>query len=164
MEKLFAGIEKESGPARRVRPKFSLSSWVAEKYAALSPRTLTWATAAAAMVIVVQAGVLGSLYVGEDAPGYRGIDVGPYGTASKAPVSDATSGAFAFIGFVPSATSGDITSFLATNNLAVVDGPRAGGLYRVRIAPTALSKDDAAAAVARLRENRTIVSFVAPTE
>src|SRR5215216_520819 len=162
MEKLLAGIEKESGPARRRRPAFSLSAWIAEKLSALSPRTLTWATAAAAMVIVVQAGLLGSLYIGEEAPGYRGVDIGT-GTP-KSPVTDPTVGTYAFVGFVPSASSGDITNFLAANNMAVVDGPRAGGLYRVRIAPAPLNKDAVNTLTSRLRENRTIVSMVLPAD
>lgn len=166
MEKLIAGIEAESGKesprARQSRSAFSLSTWVAETFSALSPRTLTFATAAAALVIMVQAGLLGSLYLGEE---FGGAGSGPYGTASKPPVSNpAAAGTFAIIGFVPSATSGDITTFLAGNNMAVVDGPRAGGLYRVRIAPGVLSKDEANALVEGLRENRTIVSMVLPAE
>ena len=160
MEKLMAGIEKESGPARQSRRAFSLSTWVAETFSGLSPRTLTWATAAAALLIVVQAGILGSLYLGGGMPGSGGA----YQTASKPPVSESAAGTFVLISFAPTATASDISGFLTANNLAVVDGPRAGGLYRVRIASTALSKDDANTIMGRLRENRGIVGMVLPSE
>jgi hypothetical protein len=160
IEKLMADIEKESGPARQTGPAFSLSTWVAETFSALSPRTLTWATAAAALLIVVQAGILGSLYLGGGMPGSRG----GYQTASKSPVSESVAGTFVLISFAPTATASDISGFLTANNLAVVDGPRAGGLYRVRIASTALSKDDANTVMGRLRENRGIVGMVLPSE
>jgi len=165
MERLLAGIERESGPAKKTASRLSLSAWISEKMAAFSPRTLSYAAAAAAVIIVAQAGVLTSLYVGDRDPlEYRSVDIGPYGTATQPAATDLAIGSFAFIGFVPQATAADVTSFLAANNVVLVDGPRAGGLYRVRLAPKALSKDEVNALTARLRANRSVVSFVAPAE
>jgi hypothetical protein len=163
MEKLMTAIEKESGAVGQSRAAFSLRTWITEKFSALSPRTLAWAAAAAAVVILMQAALLGSLYLGE-ATSEDSAAAGPYGTASKSPAGSPAAGTFVFIGFVPSATSVGIISFLTANNMTVVDGPRAGGLYRVRVAPKALSKAEANALLGRLQENRTIISMVLPAD
>lgn len=156
-DKLMAGIEAESGPARPAQRAFSLGEWLAEKLALVSPRTLTLASAAAAVAILLQAGIIATLYLG--ANGMRGA----YETASKHPTTDLGAGSFALVGFKPDATSAAITDFLQANKLAIVDGPRAGGLYRVRLAPAALPEDEAAQVLARLRAGG-IVRFAAPTE
>jgi hypothetical protein len=156
-EKLMAGIEAEAGPVRQSTRSLAFSEWLSEKLALLSPRTLTLASAAAAIAILLQAGIIAKLYTGANGT------PGAYETASKHPTTDLGAGSFALVGFKPEATSGDITDFLQANKLAIVDGPRAGGLYRVRLAPEALSKEAATAAVGKLREGG-IVRFVAPTE
>src|SRR4051794_41756368 len=60
MERLLAGIEAESGPARAPRRSFSLASWISEQIARLSPPTPAWAATPAAPAIALPAGLLGS--------------------------------------------------------------------------------------------------------
>lgn len=160
MDRLMTGIEAESGPARA--PRFSLGAWLSETFAAASPRKLAWAGSAAAVIIALQAGLIGSLVLGDRDAG-TGAPRGGFETASR-PATDATSGSFALIGFAPQATAADITRFLEANHLAVVDGPRAGGLYRVRIATAPLAKDEATKITARLAGESGIVRFIAPTQ
>lgn len=160
MERLLAGIEAESGPARQSR--FSFGTWLSEKLAELSPRKLAYAATAATMLIAVQAGVLGSMFLGEQDVGYRGID--PHQTASKTPTAELGAGTFALAGFAPQATSADITRFLEMNQLVVVDGPRPGGLYRLRIWVTPLPKDEATRITTRLGSESGIIRFIAPTD
>jgi hypothetical protein len=157
MEKLLAGIEAESGPAKAAAPRFSLMGFVSERFAALSPRTLAYSAIGAAVAIALQAGLLASMYVGE-----RGA--GGYQTASRPPVTASVPGSYALISFNPAASTADVTTFLTNNKLTVVDGPRAGGMYRVRVAATALPKDQVADIVAKLQAQGAIVRFVAPTE
>jgi hypothetical protein len=162
MNKLMAGIEKESGPAKQVTPRFSLGAWLSEKFGGFSARTLAYAGTAAVVIIVAQAGLIGALYK-TDGGGdiiYRGID--PYGTASKEPQGNLAVGTFVFIGFVPAATTGDVTRFLENNKLVLVDGPRPGQLYRVRVSPDAMSKEQVDDLAKRLKENRGVVSMVLP--
>jgi hypothetical protein len=157
MEKLRAGIEAESGPARATKPRFSFANFVSERFAALSPRTLAYSAIGAAVAIALQAGLLASMYVGE-----RGS--AGYQTASRPPASATVPGSYALISFNPAASTADVTTFLTTNKLSVVDGPRAGGLYRVRVAAAALPKDQVAEIIAKLQAQGAIVRFVAPTE
>jgi hypothetical protein len=163
MNKLMAGIEKESGPAKQVTPRFSLGAWMSEKFGGFSPRALAYAGTAAAVIIVAQAGLIGSMYVSDgDTGGYRGIEVGPYGTSSKESQGNLAVGTFVFIGFVSSATNGDVTSFLQNNKLVLVDGPLPAKLYKVRVSANAMSKDQVDALANRLKESRGVVSVVLP--
>jgi hypothetical protein len=160
MERLMAGIEAERGPARQARMSFSFGTWLAEQLSAFAPRKLAYAATAAVALIAIQAGMLGSLYMADRDDGFRSIGPGttrPYDTASK---SDPT-GSFALVGFNPQATAADITKFLELNQLAVVDGPRQDGLYRVRISPVQVPGDEANQIVARLAREGGVVRFIA---
>jgi len=159
MEKLMAGIEAESGPARQTVARFSLAIWLAERLTAFTPRTLAYGAAAAAIAIVLQFGLLTGIAVN------RAVGPGTFETASgPAVTTPAGVGTFALIGFAPDVAAGQLSAFLEQNNLSIVEGPRAGGLYRVRIAEKPLSKAEADAAIAKLRENTSVVMFIAPSE
>jgi hypothetical protein len=162
MERLFAGIEAERGPERQPRMAAAFSTWLTEQLAGLSPHKLAYAATAAVAVIAIQAGLLGGLYMADRDDGFRGIGGSsttrpPYDAATK---SDPT-GSFALIGFNPQATAADVTKFLEMNQLLVVDGPRTGGLYRVRISPAPVPKDEVGEITARLAREGGIVRFIA---
>ena len=168
MDRLMAGIEADKRPAaasaiagKAPRASFSLGRWISES---LSPRTLGWAATAAVLAITLQAGMLANLYTGGfDEGGTRGIDLPRTSGNASAPVAPAA-GSFALLSFTPQATMAQITSFLGANQLTMVDGPRAGGFYRVRVAPTTLPKDDVARITARLRSQDGLVRFAEPSE
>lgn len=128
MEKLFAAIDAEGAPARSHR-SVSFGVRISEFFASLTPRTLAWSAAAAAVAIVLQAGILTGLLVNEQA--------GPatFKTAShQARETVSAPAPEAVIRFAPAASAATITKFLQTYNATVIDGPRAGGLFRIRIA------------------------------
>jgi len=130
---LFAKIDAE--PARHAAASFNPGARIREFFASLSPRTLAWSAAAAALAIVLQAAVIGDMALKENSAG------GGYETASS-PRTAADDGTYAVIRFRPQAGAGDITKFLETNKLSIAGGPSAGGLYRVRIAANKLPKAD----------------------
>jgi len=158
MEKLFAGIEAE--PKRRQRRSFDLAAFIGERLTLFSPRTLAWSATAAVLAIVLQAGLLAGLYLGE--PGSEAP--GAFRTASAPTRSFAPAGSYALIGFTAQASAADVTKFLETHKAAIVDGPKPGGLYRIRVAQAALPKNDLAAIVKQMQDDSKIVRFVAPTE
>jgi hypothetical protein len=133
-------------PVRRPAPSPSLSERLAEFLAALSPRTLAWSATAAALVIALQAGLLA---------GYVVQDRGGFGTASTQ-ANVTTDGTYALIRFQPQATAGDIATFLEANKLSIVGGPSGGQLYRVRLAPTKLAKDDLARLIGTLQSDKVV--------
>ena len=153
MEKLFAKIDAE--PARNATVSLNLGARVAEFFASLSPRTLAWSASIAAIAILLQAGLIASVLIKEKS-------AGGYQTAS-APSTDPGVGAFTLIRFAPQATQDDVTKFLEANKLSIAAGPMTGGLYKVRVAVTALPKAELAEIVKKLQENK-LVTFIATTE
>ena len=65
MQKLMADIEADASTARRTRSSFNLGEWLSEKLSSFSPRTLAWSASAAALAIVLQAGLLAGMFVNE---------------------------------------------------------------------------------------------------
>ena len=153
MEKLFDKIDAE--PARRAAMSLGFTTRVTEFFASFSPRTLAYAGSAAAIAILLQAGIIATVLVKE-------TKTGGYQTAS-APSTDPGIGAFTLIRFAPQATQDDVTKFLESNKLSIASGPMAGGLYKVRVSMTTLPKNDLSALVKKLQENK-IVGFIATTE
>jgi hypothetical protein len=156
MQKLMAGIEAE-GNAQRTPARFSLATWMAERLTVFTPRTLAYAATAAMLAIVVQFGALTGVAV-NTAMKPSG---GGYETASG-PATQVRPGSYALIGFAPDAQIGQINGFLEKHRLTVVEGPRPGGLYRVRIADAPLSKPDAEQAISRLTADSGLIRMVLP--
>ncbi len=107
------------------------------------------------LAILVQAGFIAGVMLNE-------TTTGGYQTAS-APTTAPDAGTFTLIRFAPQASSDDVTKFLEANKLAIVGGPMAGGLYKVRVAVTGIPKGELAEIVKKLQENKA-VSFIATTE
>jgi hypothetical protein len=152
---LFAKID--ALPARRLALSAASPTFaerIAELFAALSPRTLAWSASAAALVIVLQAGVIAGIMFKESGANY--------GTSSVPPTT-ASDGAYVLIRFQPQASATDIASFLAANKLSIVEGPLGGGLYRVRASASKLAKPELAGIVKKLQDNK-VIGFIAASE
>ena len=153
LEKLFAKIDAE--PTRKPVTTFNLGARVTAFFAGLAPRTLAFAGGAAVFAILLQAGIIASVVIKESSR--------PAGfVTASAPSTDPGIGAFTLIRFAPQATQDDVTKFLEDNKLSIVAGPMAGGLYKVRVAVTGLPKEELAAIVKKLQDNKA-VGFIAPT-
>ena len=153
VETLFAKID--ALPARRQLQSSSFGERVAEFLASLSPRTLAWSAAAAALAIALQAGLLADLMIKERI-------AGGYDTAS-APANAQSEGAYVLIRFKPQTTAADIANFLDSNKFSIVAGPSVGQLFRVRVAPNKLTKDDLMRVVTTLQGDK-VVDFIALTD
>src|SRR6185437_11494975 len=69
LEKLFASID--AVPARGPAASFNIGSRVSEFFASLSPRALAWSASAAAVAILLQAGLLVDVMLRETNRGYE---------------------------------------------------------------------------------------------
>jgi hypothetical protein len=156
MAALLAKIDAE--PARAPALSSRLGARLREFFADLSPRTLAWSASAAALAILLQAGVIAGIMLKE----HGAAGLGNYQTASVPP-SAGGEGSYALIRFQPQADAAAIDNFLETNNLSIAGGPSAGGLYRVRLAAKKLPQTDLADIVKKLQEDK-VVGFIAATE
>lgn len=117
----------------------------------LAPRQLAYAGTAAALAIAVQAASIGSILSNQPpAVGYQTAS-GPQAALGK--------GTFALIAFQQAAPQGTLTAFLASNGFVIVDGPKPGGMYRVRISEMALSQAELDTALGKLKARADLVSF-----
>jgi anti-sigma factor RsiW len=147
LDKLFAAIEAD--PKRPSRATFGAG--IGRLFAALSPQALAWSAALAALVIVLQAGLIATMLTGQ-----RGAI---FGTASAPAPAASAGGSHVLVRFAPDASVADITRFLEANKASVIDGPKPGGLYRLSV--TAAGKDDLAGVVATMQASK-VIGFVAP--
>ena len=146
MDALFKKIDAE--PKRTPRVSLNLAQRAAEFFASLSPRTLAWSATGAAIAIMLQAGLLAGLVLNKEAA------PGGYQTAS-APRA-AAGGSFVMVRFASQTSSADITAFLQANNLAIVNGPIAGGLYRLRVSETKMPKEQLAERARQLQQDKRV--------
>lgn len=112
-----------------------------------------WVAAAAAAIILVQAVTLGALLVNREET---------YQTASGEP-SAATDGTFALVRFSDTASVKAVGDLLAELNVVIIDGPKPGGLYRVRLGPKDLSAAERDRKLAELRARPTVIVLVMPS-
>ena len=152
MEKLFAAIEAEGSkaPARR---SFDFAGRISEFMAGFAPRKLAWAASAAVFAIVAQAAVLTTVAI-------KDPNVAVYEPASFRSIDDAQ----VVIRFVPHATVGDITKFLDAHHAVVVDGPKRGSLYSLRLPTASADKPEMTKLVQRMQAESKIVEFIATRE
>ena len=157
MQNLFAKIDAE--PARQPRVSFNAVAWFAGIVASLTPRTMAYATGAAAVAILLQAGVLTSLIMQN--PNIYGVSSVPQGEENTRSV-DLGSSAHVLIRFNPQASVADISKFLAEHNASIAGGPAAGsGLFRLKVAEKPVSQAELAAIVKRMQGN-PVVGFTVP--
>jgi anti-sigma-K factor RskA len=149
LDRLMASIDAEAGAARRRSSFGAFASRFGNWIAALSPRTL----AAAAAVAVLAIGLQGALLVGTFTSSQDGVSTG----------AQNGHGTFAMVRFARQASSAEITRFLESYQATLVDGPKPGGLYRVKLAVTNVAKEELAHIVARMRRER-VVEFASASD
>jgi anti-sigma factor RsiW len=152
--RFFAALEAE--PARTTPRALAkdVFAWIGERLQSLAPRQMAYAGTAAALLLLAQAGYIGVLLRGQSGEIYR-----------QASVEAATGeGSFAMLAFMPEAKAVDVSRLLEAVRAVVVDGPRAGGFFKVRIGAKDMPKADRDAVLARIAAEKTIVRFVAPSQ
>ena len=75
--------------------------------------------------------------------------------------SASTEDAVVAVRFGQNASLADITKFLNAYKASLVDGPRPGGLYKLRIANTTLSPNEIAKLVGRMAQEKVVEFAVA---
>ncbi len=147
MQQLFAKIDAE--PARAPKASFSLGAWLTDFVSSFQPRTLAYGATAAALAIVLQAGILAGVFVKESGPGF---------TAASLTVDDDS--AFVAVRFKPEASFADISQFLTDNKAVIVGGPLSGGLFKLRLSERSLPETELSAIVKKISES-PVVGFAA---
>lgn len=148
MEKLFAKIDQE--PVRKPAVSFNLGAWLTDFVSSFQPRTLAYGASAAALAIVLQAGILAGVFVKQ----------GGQGGFTTVSLPQTEEGAYVAVRFNPQASAADITKFLADNKATMVGGPIADGMFKLRVSGGALSEQELSAVVKKFAAN-PVVGFAA---
>lgn len=148
MDRLMAAIDAETTAARKRNSTRAIAGQFAALIAGFSPRTLAFAASFAVAAIALQAFLLVSMATKPQTP---------FETASLNPTVTGH-GTFAMVRFAREASAGEITHFLEEYQATLVDGPKPGGFYRVRIAVKSLAKEELARIVSRMRQERVVES------
>jgi hypothetical protein len=165
METLFRAIDQDRKEDRKVVRRAAASPSLGARIAEFfSPRAMAWTAAAAVVVVMLQAGVIARMALQEPDGGAKSYETASFETAS-APVTRGMSiGSYALVRFAPQASMADVNKFLDGRNAAIVDGPKPGGIYRVRVAEGSVSRAELGRLVKEMEAAKAIVSFAAPTE
>ncbi|MBI4274219.1 MAG: hypothetical protein HY659_05935 [Rhizobiales bacterium] len=147
LDRLFKKIDAEAPRTRRV--SLDLTARITTFIAGFSPRTLAFSAAAAALAIMLQAGVITGVLIKD-----RGTQ--GYETASQGPAQTAADGVFVRVRFNPQASAADINRFLETNKASIVGGPTESGLFRVKVAVTGLPKSEITRLVKQMQDDKTV--------
>ncbi|MGA8496271.1 MAG: hypothetical protein WB764_12380 [Xanthobacteraceae bacterium] len=146
MDRLMAAIDAETTAARKRNSARAVAGQFAAIIAGFSPRTLAVAASFAVAAIALQAFLLVSMATKPQAP---------FETASLNPTVTGH-GTFAMVRFAREASAGEITHFLEEYQATLVDGPKPGGFYRVRLTMKTLAKEELAHIVSRMRQERVV--------
>jgi len=148
MDRLMAAIDAETTAARKRNSAGAIAAQFSSFIAGFSPRTLAVAASFAVAAIALQAFLLVSMATKPQAP-FQTASVNPTVTGH---------GTFAMVRFAREASAGEITRFLEEYQATLVDGPKPGGFYRVRLAMKTLAKEELTRIVSRMRQDRIVES------
>ena len=158
MQKLFAAIDGE--PARKPSVSFNISAWIAGFFAKLSPRTLVWSASLGALLLLLQAGVIGAVLMTKQNASFQTASLSPNAPSPGAPITRALGSEpppRALVRFAPDARVADIMALLDNYQASIIDGAR-GGLFRLQFANRAMGRDEFASLMRKL-QNEKIVSL-----
>jgi hypothetical protein len=87
---------------------------------------------------------------------------GDYRVASGEESVPAGQGTHVFVFFTANAKASDLVSLMQEFKGVVVDGPKPGGAFKVRLSPDRLTPEQRDAAIAKLRARTDLISNVTP--
>jgi anti-sigma factor RsiW len=149
MAKLFAAIDGE--PARKPSLSLDLSARIAGFFASLSPRTLAWSASLGALALLLQAGIIGAVLVKNQTASFQTASLSMNEPATR---DLAAAPPRALVRFAPDARVADINALLDSYQASIVGG--ANGLFRIQFGNKAMSKDELASLMSRLRSEKIV--------
>jgi hypothetical protein len=158
IQRLFDAIDGE--PVRKPSATSRIATRIAEFFSGLSPRTMAWSAGAAALALLLQAGVIGAVLVKNQAASYQTASL-----STNEPVTrDLAAGTppRALVRFAPDARVADITALLDSYQASIVDGAQ-GGLFQLQFGNKAMTKDEVASLMSKLQSEKT-VSLAVPAQ
>jgi anti-sigma factor RsiW len=156
MQKLFAAIDEE--PARNPSASLNLSMRIWEFFARLSPRTLAWSASLGALVLLVQAGLIGVVLLKNQTASFQTASINTNEPVTRSLRPEAPPRAL--VRFVPDARVADIAALLDSYQASIVGGAN-GGMFSLQFANKPMTKDEVASLMSKLQGEKIISLAVA---
>ncbi len=130
----------------------ALGAWIEDNLMALllTPMQWQWGRAVAALLIFIQAIAIFALIVSRPAEDYY--------PAGGSQISEP--GSYVLVRFADEAPMAELVQTMNALDMTIASGPKAGGLFTVRIGPKEMSEADRNRAIAALRGRTDLVTFV----
>jgi anti-sigma factor RsiW len=153
MQKLFAAIDEE--PVRKPSLTSRISTGIAQFFASLSPRTVAWSAGAAAVALLLQAGVIGAVLMQGQTYQTASLSVNERSAATMTrELAAAGTPPRALVRFAPDAKMADINALLDNYQATVVGA--ANGLFRLQFGGKSMNKDEVAGLMKKLRGEKIV--------
>ena len=153
MQKLFAAIDEE--PVRKPSLTSRISTGIAQFFASLSPRTVAWSAGAAAVALLLQAGVIGAVLMQGQTYQTASLSVNERSAAAMTrELAAAGTPPRALVRFAPDARMADINALLDNYQATVVGA--ANGLFRLQFGGKSMNKDEVAGLMKKLRGEKIV--------
>lgn len=152
VDRLIASLPRARQGRLPFRAGATLVQRVAEFFTAPTASGVQWAAIAVAGLVAVQAAAIATLLLSDRS--------GTYQAASGRQTGDGIS---ALVVFTDEATIPTISELLAEFDARIVDGPKAGGVYKIRLRMEDRLPAAREALLRRLAERRSIVRAVLPS-
>ena len=136
----------------------SISARIAGFFASLSPRTLAWSASLGALVLLLQAGVIGAVLMKNQPASFQTASLSTNEPITRALGPEAPPRAL--VRFAPDARVADITALLDNYQASIVDGAK-GGMFRLQFGNKAMSKDEIAGLMSKLQSEKIVSLAVA---
>jgi anti-sigma factor RsiW len=151
MQKLFDAIDGE--PVRKPSVTSRIATRIAEFFSGLSPRTMAWSAGAAALALLLQAGVIGAVLIKSQNASYQTASLDLNDRAAITRDLGAGTPPRALVRFAPDARMADINGLLESYQASIVGG--ANGLFRLQF-NKAIGKDEIAGLLGKLRSEKIV--------
>ena len=152
MQKLFDAIDGE--PVRKPSATSRVATRIAEFFSGLSPRTMAWSASAAALALLLQAGVIGAVLIKNQNASYQTASLDLNDRAAIVRDVGAGTPPRALVRFAPDARIADINALLDNYQASIVGG--ANGLFRLQFGNKPMSKDEVAGLLGKLRSEKIV--------
>ena len=153
MQKLFAAIDGE--PERKPSAASRISGGISQFFAGLSPRTLAWSATAAAVALLLQAGIIGAVLMkGGQTYQTASLSVNERSATMTRELAAGGTPPRALVRFAPDAKMSDINSLLDSYQAVVVGG--ANGLFRLQFGSKSMSRDEVTGLMSKLRGEKIV--------
>src|SRR5258705_3011578 len=152
MQKLFDAIDGEL--VRKPSATSRIATRIAEFFSGLSPRTMAWSAGAAALALLLQAGVIGAVLIKNQNASYQTASLDLNERAAITRDLGAGTPPRALVRFAPDARMADINALLDSYQASIVRG--ANCLFRLQFGNKPMSKDEVAGLLGKLRSEKIV--------